>query len=94
MKTQKSVFLYIIYTTKIKLKILHNELLQYSTKTLTHHSLTIKKSYNSSSCKYTPSPKLLNELKTKQLPVPVYFFHNCWLANHILQAWMNLAYTD
>lgn len=51
-----------MYTTKIKLKILHNELLQYSTKTLTHHSLTIKKSYNSSSCKYTPSPKLLNEL--------------------------------
>lgn len=37
-----------MYTTKIKLKILHNELLQYSTKTLTHHSLTIKKSYNSS----------------------------------------------
>lgn len=93
MKTQKSAFLYIIYTTKIKLKILHNELLQYSTKTLTHHLLTIKKSYNSSSRKYTPSPKLLNELKTKQLPVPVYFFHN-WLANHILQAWMNLAYTD
>lgn len=94
MKTQKSAFLYIIYSTKIKLKILHNELLQYSTKTLTHHSLTIKKSFNSSSCKYTPSQKLLNELKTKQLLVPVYFFHNCWLANHILQAWMNLAYID
>lgn len=33
MKTQKSAFLYILmYTTKIKLKILHNELLQYSIK--------------------------------------------------------------